>query len=296
MGCSAIVGLYLGSEVLNGLRLVFHNPLEQRVLFDMRRDLHQKLLILPISFYDQRKSGEISSRVIEDVMAVERALLDGTEIGGRALVMIIGVTIVLFTINPLLAFFVFIPVPSLIIIGIYYSKGSRKVWKRVRESAGDLNSLLVEDIQGNRLIQTFALQKREGQRFDEKAELLRFRTLRAMFRWAAYSPGTSFVTNLGTVAVIGIGCWMILQGDSGFGFPDMVAFRCMWPCCTRPLGSCTGSTTLWPPERPPGNGFSRSLMPRWKWNHPQIPSPSRQTPCMYSSTTWPSSIRNGQRC
>jgi ATP-binding cassette subfamily B protein len=243
-GVLTIVGLYLGSELLNGLRIVFNNTLEQRVLFDMRRDLHQKLLILPISFYDQRKSGEISSRVIEDVMAVERALLDGTEIGGRALVMIIGVTIVLFTINPLLAFFVFIPVPSLIIIGIYYSKGSRKVWKRVRESAGDLNSLLVEDIQGNRLIQTFALQKREGQRFDEKAELLRFRTLRAMFRWAAYSPGTSFVTNLGTVAVIGIGGWMILKGDSGFGFPDMVAFLMYVAMLYTPLGQLHGINHL----------------------------------------------------
>ena len=223
-GIGGVVLLYLGSEVFNGLRIVFNNTLEQRVLFDMRRDLHQKLLVLPISFYDQRKSGEISSRVIEDVLAVERALLDGTELGGRALVMIIGVTVMLFLTNPVLAWFVFLPVPVLIIYGIYYSRGSRKVWKRVREAAGDLNSLLVEDIQGNRLIQTFALQKREGQRFDGKAELLRKRTLRAMFRWAAYSPGTTFITNLGIVAVIGIGGWMILKGESTFGFPQLVAF------------------------------------------------------------------------
>lgn len=243
-GVMGIVGLYFGSELLNGLRIVFNNTLEQRVLFDMRRDLHQKLLTLPISFYDQRKSGEISSRVIEDVLAVERALLDGTEVGGRAIVMIVGVTIMLFTINPLLAFFVFLPVPSLIVIGIYYSKGSRRVWKRVRQAAGDLNSLLVEDIQGNRLIQTFALQKREGKRFDEKAELLRFRTLRAMFRWAAYSPGTSFVTSLGTVAVIGFGGWMILQGESSFGFPEMLAFLMYVGMLYMPLGQLHGINHL----------------------------------------------------
>ncbi len=239
-GILLIVALYLGSEILNGLRIVFNNTLEQKVLFDMRRDIHQKLLVLPVSFYDQRKSGEISSRVIEDVMAVERALLDGTELGGRALVMIVGVTVMLFITNPVLAGFVFLPVPILIVMGIYYARGSRKVWKNVRESAGDLNSLLVEDIQGNRLIQTFALQKREGERFDRKAELLRSRTLRAMFRWAAYNPTTTMMTNLGTVAVIGIGGWMIFTGQGNFGFPELIAFLMYANMLYMPLGQLHG--------------------------------------------------------
>ena len=66
--------LYLGSEAFNCLRIRVNNTLEQRVLVEMRRDLHLKLLRLPVAFYDQRKSGEISSRVIEDVAQVERAL------------------------------------------------------------------------------------------------------------------------------------------------------------------------------------------------------------------------------
>jgi ATP-binding cassette, subfamily B, bacterial len=239
-GIGGIVLLYFGSELLNGLRIVCNNTLEQRVLFDMRRDIHRKLLVLPISFYDQRKSGEISSRVIEDVMAVERALLDGTEMGGRALVMIIGVTVMLFLTNSTLAWFVFLPVPILIIVGYFYSKGSRKVWKLVREAAGDLNSLLVEDIQGNRLIQTFGLQRREGARFDTKAGLLRHRTLRAMFRWAAYSPGTTFLTNLGVVAVIGLGGLMILRGDADFGFPQLVAFILYANMLYMPIGQLHG--------------------------------------------------------
>ncbi|MFW6293363.1 MAG: ABC transporter transmembrane domain-containing protein [Spirochaetota bacterium] len=162
--------LYLGSAGFNGLRIVVNNTLEQRVLLAMRRDIHQKLLHLPISFFDQRKSGDISSRVIEDVANVERALLDGTEMGSRAIFTIVGVTVFLFILNPLLATLVFLPVPLLIVGGYFYAKGSRRIWKRVREAGGDLNSLLVEDIQGNRLIQTFGLQTREGGRFEELAE------------------------------------------------------------------------------------------------------------------------------
>ncbi len=239
-GIGGVVLLYFGSELLNALRIVANNTLEQRVLFDMRRDLHQKLLLLPVSFYDQRKSGEISSRVIEDVMAVERALLDGTELGGRAVVMMVGVTVMLFLTNPFLAWFVFLPVPVLIVAGVFYARGSRKVWKRVREAAGDLNSLLIEDIQGNRLIQTFALQRREGARFEEKAQRLRRSTLAAMFRWAAYSPGTTFLTNLGIVAVIGVGGWLILRGEAGFGYPQLVAFLMYANMLYLPIGQLHG--------------------------------------------------------
>ena len=70
-GVALIALLYVGSEVFNCFRIRVNNKLEQQVLLEMRRDLHTKLLHLPVSFYDQRKSGEISSRVIEDVAAVE---------------------------------------------------------------------------------------------------------------------------------------------------------------------------------------------------------------------------------
>jgi len=272
-GICGIALFYLGSELLNGLRIVFNNVLEQRVLFDMRRDIHQKLLKLPVSFYDQRKSGEISSRVIEDVMAVERALLDGTELGGRALVMIVGVTVMLFLTNPVLAWFVFLPVPILIALGVVYARGSRKVWKRVRESAGDLNSLLVEDIQGNRLIQTFGLQKREGRRFDDKASTLRQRTLRAMFRWAAYNPGTTFMTHLGTVAVIGFGGWLILQGDTEFGFPQLVAFLLYANMLYQPIGQLHGINHMLSAGKASGERVFEILDARVEVENPVQPKP-----------------------
>ena len=142
-GVGLIAVLYIASEVFNSLRIRLNNTLEQQVLLEMRRDLHTKLLRLPVSFYDQRKSGEISSRVIEDVSAVERALLDGTEQGTSALLRIVGITCVLFWMQPALASCVFLPVPILLICGRFYAKRSRTVWKGVRESSAELNSLLV---------------------------------------------------------------------------------------------------------------------------------------------------------
>ncbi len=223
-GVGIIALLYFGSEFFNSMRIRVNNTLEQRVLVEMRRDLHEKLLRLPVSFYDQRKSGEISSRVIEDVAEVERALLDGTEQGTRALLLIVGVTTILFIKEPALAWCVFLPVPILITIGVFYSKRSRVVWKGVRESSADLNSLLVEDIQGNRLIQTFGLQARESTRFEEKAETLRDRTVRAMYRWSVYHPSTNLFTKLGFLSIVGVGGYLVLQEGTNFTMGKLVGF------------------------------------------------------------------------
>jgi ABC-type multidrug transport system fused ATPase/permease subunit len=243
-GVAIIGALYLLSEVFNSLRIRVNNNLEQRVLLEMRRDLHSKLLRLPVSFFDQRKSGEISSRVIEDVAALERALLDGTEQGTGAILKIIGITTFLFLMQPFLACFVFLPVPILLICGVYYSKGSRVIWKGVRESSGDLNSLLVEDIQGNRLIQTFGLQDRESGRFEEKAEDLRTKTLRAMYRWALYSPATTYVTKLGFLSIIGIGGYFVLQDTADFGMPQLLTFFLLANMLYQPISQLHGLNHL----------------------------------------------------
>ena len=272
-GVAVIAALYLGSEVFNSLRIRVNNTLEQRVLLEMRRDLHSKLLRLPVSFYDQRKSGEISSRVIEDVAAVERALLDGTEQGTGAILKIVGITTFLFLLQPFLAWFVFLPVPILLLAGVLYSRRSRKVWKGVRESAGDLNSLLVEDIQGNRLIQTFGLQDRESERFEEKAEDLRGKTLHAMYRWALYSPATTFVTKLGFLSIVGVGGYLVLQESADFGMPQLLTFFLLANMLYQPISQLHGLNHLLAAGRASGERVFEVLDAQVEVDEPVDPQP-----------------------
>jgi ATP-binding cassette, subfamily B, bacterial len=272
-GVAIIAGFYLGSEVFNSLRIRVNNTLEQRVLIEMRRDLHSKLLRLPVSFYDQRKSGEISSRVIEDVASVERALLDGTEQGTGAILKIVGITTYLFYLQPFLASFVFLPVPVLLIAGVFYSRRSRKVWKGVRESAADLNSLLVEDIQGNRLIQTFGLQPRESERFENKAEKLRHRTLHAMYRWSIYSPATTFVTKLGFLSIVGVGGYLVLQDSADFGMPQLLTFFLLANMLYQPIAQLHGLNHLIAAGRASGERVFEVLDTKVEVDEPEEPRP-----------------------
>ena len=243
-GIALIGGLYVGSEVFNCLRIRVNNTLEQKVLFNMRQDLHSKLLNLSVSFYDQRKSGELASRVIEDVAAVERALLDGTEQGLGSILKILGISTALFIMQPTLAFCVFLPVPILFIIGVLYAKRSRQVWKKVRESASDLNSLIVEDIQANRLIQSFGLQGREQERFEKKASDLKEKNIRAMFRWAYYSPSTTLVTKLGFLSIVGIGGFMVFSAETDFTIGTLIAFFLLANMLYQPIAQLHGLNHL----------------------------------------------------
>jgi ABC-type multidrug transport system fused ATPase/permease subunit len=240
-GALAVAGCFFAREALNSLRIRVNNTLEQRVLVDLRRDLHDKLLDLPVAFFDRRKSGEIASRVIEDVQNVERVILDGTEQGIVALLTLVGISALLFVQQPVLAAIVVAPLPVVLWLSVVHFRATRRNWSRVRESAGELNALLVEDIQGNRLIHSFALRDRETRRFATIADELRERTLRAMFRWSIHGPGTSFVTSLGSVAVIGLGGLFLVRGQAPFTgeftFGSFVAFFAYCTMLYQPLGT-----------------------------------------------------------
>ncbi len=214
VGISVITAMYFFREVFNCLRIRINNTLEQKVLIDIRKTLHEKLLMLPVSFYDKRKSGDISSRVIEDVTNVERVILDGTEQGITALLTIIGGSLIIFMKEPLMAIFVLSPLPLLFLMGLHHAKMSRLNWREVRNSSGLLSSLLVEDIQGNRMIHAFDLTQREKRRFAEQCNDFKKKSLKAMFRWSIHGPSTSFIASLGLVAVIGTGSYLSMTTET----------------------------------------------------------------------------------
>ena len=98
-----LVGAFFLRDFFNSVRIQVNNHFEQNVVFDMRREVYARLQRLPVCYYDKRASGDLMTRVIEDVNAVERLLIDGTEQGTVAIVSIFGVLAILFATNPILA-------------------------------------------------------------------------------------------------------------------------------------------------------------------------------------------------
>jgi len=96
---AALIAAFVLRDLFNSIRIRINNSFEQNVIYDMRRDVYAKLQRLPLGYFDQRASGDLMTRVIEDVNSVERILIDGTEQGTVALLSVVGVLTFLFLAN-----------------------------------------------------------------------------------------------------------------------------------------------------------------------------------------------------
>src|SRR5258708_33697178 len=110
---AGLLGAFLLRDLFNSLRIRINNTFEQNVIYDMRREVYGRLQRLPVNYFDPRASGDLMTRVIEDVNSVERVLIDGTEQGTVALLSIVGGLAILFWTNAKLAWIALIPSPLL---------------------------------------------------------------------------------------------------------------------------------------------------------------------------------------
>jgi ATP-binding cassette subfamily B protein len=213
----ALLGAFLLRDIFNALRILINNTFEQNVIYDMRRDVYARLQRLPVGYFDQRASGDLMTRVVEDVNSVERVLIDGTEQGSVAVVGLIGVTVIMLCTNPLLTLVALVPLPILAGGALWYTMTAHRRYRAQREAASAMNALLMDNLQGVRQVKAFAREPHEDVRFAQRADDLRKGTLGIMRVWAAYSPAMSFAGALGLGLVLWIGGRQVLQDQMTIG-------------------------------------------------------------------------------
>src|SRR6266850_398776 len=212
-----LLGAFLLRDLFNSLRIRINNTFEQNVIYDMRRDVYARLQRLPINYFDQRASGDLMTRIIEDVNSVERVLIDGTEQGSVAILSIIAVIVIMFTTNVTLAWVALVPLPILALGAFWYTMTAHRRYRAQREAASAMNALLMDNLQGVRQIKAFGREGHEDQRFAQRADELRTGTLGIMRVWAAYSPAMAFAGALGTGLVLWVGGRQVLAGQMTVG-------------------------------------------------------------------------------
>jgi ABC-type multidrug transport system fused ATPase/permease subunit len=203
--------------LFNSLRIRINNTFEQNVIYDMRRDVYARLQRLPVNYFDQRASGDLMTRIIEDVNAVERVLIDGTEQGTVAVLSIVAVTAIMLHTNVTLALVALIPLPILAAGALWYTLTAHRRYRAQRKAASAMNALLMDNLQGVRQVKAFSREPHEDQRFAQRADDLRKGTLGIMRVWAAYSPAMSFAGALGLTLVLWVGGRQVLDGRMTLG-------------------------------------------------------------------------------
>ncbi len=221
-----LVGLlllvFLGRDGLNALRILLNNLFEQKVILDLRRDLYSAFQRLSTSWYDHRSSGDLLTRVSEDVMNMERMLIDGIEQGLIALLQLFGVGFILFRIDPLLAVWSLAPIPFLAAGALYYTLTAHPRYRVQRKASSALNSLLMDHLQGMRQIKTYGWLQEGANRFEKVAQDVRTASLGIMKAWAFYSPSMAWFAAAGTCLVLWVGGKSVLEGKMAVG--ELVAF------------------------------------------------------------------------
>ncbi|MCL5096588.1 MAG: ABC transporter ATP-binding protein/permease [Candidatus Omnitrophica bacterium] len=229
---------FLLRDLFNSLRIRLNNTFEQNVIFDMRRDVYSHLQRLPVNYFDQRASGDLMTRVIEDVNAVERVLIDGTEQGTVAVLSVVGVLVVLFYTNASLAVMALIPLPLLAGGALAYTLTAHHRYQRQRRAASAMNALLMDNLRGIRQIKLFGRESHEDDRFAQRADDLRQGTLCIMRVWALYSPAMAFFASLGSGLVLWYGGRQVLAGRMSMG--ELVGFLLYLSLFYDPIGRLHG--------------------------------------------------------
>src|SRR5438105_5274812 len=156
---------FLIQHVFNSLRIILNNTFEQKVIFDLRSDLYSHIQLLPLRWFDNRATGDLMTRVIEDVNSVERVLIDGIEQGVVAVLQIVIVLGVMFYFNARLALLALVPFPFLIAGALAYTLTAHRRYRLQRRAASAMNALLQDNPSGLRQIKSLLRIKEEHGRF-----------------------------------------------------------------------------------------------------------------------------------
>ncbi|KAB2647754.1 MAG: ABC transporter ATP-binding protein [Verrucomicrobia bacterium] len=249
----AMIGLlaaFFLRDAFSALRVLVNNQLEQSVIYDMRCAVYARLQRLPVGYFDQRASGDLLTRVIEDVNAVERVLIDGLEQGVVAILSVIGVAAFLFNMNATLAFVAISPIPVLAGGALWYTLTAHRRYRKQRESSSAMNALLMDNLQGVRQIKAFSRQVHEDGRFSKRAGDMKTAQLGIMRVWAIYGPTMSFAGAAGFALVLWAGGSLAIAGKMTSG--ELVGFLLFLHLFYAPMGQLHGLNQMMQSARAAG--------------------------------------------
>jgi ABC-type multidrug transport system fused ATPase/permease subunit len=233
-----LLGAFVLCAVSNALRILVNTRFGQHVIYDMRCTVYRKLQCLPVGYFDNHASGDLMTRVIDDVAAVHRVLIDGFE---RALTTFLSIAVIFLILlfkNFTLTMLALVPLSLSLSGAIWYTLTARNRYRMQRKAIGDMNALLMDNLQGIRQIKTFVRHEHENRRFGQKADALRKSTCKVMHVWALYSPAMTFAGSLGMVLVLWAGGPMVIQGKLSPG--ELVGFLFYLTLFYEPAGRIDG--------------------------------------------------------
>ncbi|HAY3874157.1 MULTISPECIES: ABC transporter ATP-binding protein [unclassified Clostridium] len=210
-----LVLLYVVKLIANYIIDYWGHVMGVRLQYDMRKEVFAHLQTLPFSYFDDNKTGNIMSRIVNDLMDISELAHHGPEDVFISIIMLIGSFGLLCAINIKLTLIIFACIPIIIIFTMTKRMKMSKAFYDVRKKIAVVNTKLENSISGIRVAKSFTNEEYEMEKFDEGNTQFRTSRSSAYKYMAEFMSGMRFFVDMLNVVVLGFGGYFVYKGELG---------------------------------------------------------------------------------
>ena len=212
-----LLGVYLVGTFASRGQILQVGSVGQSVLASLRERIFERLLRLPLGYFDRRPAGDLMSRVTNDVDTLNQLLSQGiTQLLG-SLFSLVGIVIAMLLLDWRLALACFAVIPAMLFTNVYFARRARRAFRTTRETVGDVTAGLQEEIVGIREAQAFNRTEANIERFRERNAANRTANVQAVAITSAFAPAIDVLGTFATALVIGYGGYLVVNGTLTVG-------------------------------------------------------------------------------
>lgn len=212
-----LLGMYIVSAALSFAQGLVMTSITQRICYNMRREISEKINRMPMKYFESRTYGEVLSRVTNDVDTLGQSLNQSLTQLITSITMLVGVFIMMLTISGTMTLMALLMIPLSLIIVMQVIKRSQKYFRAQQKYLGHVNGQVEEVFAGQNVVRVFNGEEQVITEFDEMNGQLYRSAWKSQFLSGAMMPLMQFVGNLGYVAVAILGSYMTIRGSMTVG-------------------------------------------------------------------------------
>ncbi|MEG2448060.1 MAG: ABC transporter ATP-binding protein, partial [Bacilli bacterium] len=217
-----LLGLYLISMLFSYVQGIIMANISQSVTYNLRKEISEKIHRMPLKYFESKTSGEVLSRITNDVDTVSQNLDQSLTQVISSFTMAIGVIIMMFSISVLMTFVTLIIIPFALIFIMIIVKHSQKYFERQQEYLGHINGQVGEVYSGHDVVNIFNGEEDAYKIFAETNETLYHSAWKSQFLSTMMHPVMTFIGNIGYVMVSILGGWLVIKNTIEVG--DILSF------------------------------------------------------------------------
>ncbi|WP_256841434.1 ABC transporter ATP-binding protein [Ornithinimicrobium cryptoxanthini] len=212
-----VLGIYLVASAFSWIQARLLVVVVNRTIFNLRRDVEDKLNRLPLPYFDKQPRGELLSRVTNDIDNVSQSLQQTLSQLLNSLLTVVAMVVMMFVLSPTLALVALITIPVSVVVTAVIGSRAQKQFKRQWKHTGEVNSIVEETFTGHELIKVFGRQDASRRTFDKSNNDLFEAGFGAQFVSGIIMPTMMFVGNLNYVVIAVLGGLRVASGTMSLG-------------------------------------------------------------------------------